>query len=55
MRPEGVRLIPPRDESALLSAIEESLAIPRTPKQPSTANENHNLRSVLDLYRELAG
>ena len=55
MRPEGVRLIPPRDENALLTAIEESLAIPRTKTQPSTAVENVNLRSVLDLYRELNG
>jgi glycosyltransferase involved in cell wall biosynthesis len=55
MRPEGVRLIPPRDENALLAAIDGALAMPRLPSQSSIASENENLMSVLDLYRELKG
>ena len=55
MRPEGVRLIPPRDEDALLAAIDGALAMPRQKSQTSRASGNENLMSVLDLYRELDG
>jgi len=55
MRPEGVRLIPPRDENALLAAIDGALAMPRPKSQAASASGNENLVSVLDLYRELTG
>jgi glycosyltransferase involved in cell wall biosynthesis len=56
MRPEGVRLIPPRDPKALLAAIEEALAKPRPKREPVAGKtENANLLAVLDLYRELVG
>jgi glycosyltransferase involved in cell wall biosynthesis len=55
MRPEGVRLIPSRDENALLAAIEEGLAKARVTGQPSTTAGNSNLTSVLNVYRELSG
>jgi glycosyltransferase involved in cell wall biosynthesis len=55
MRPEGVRLIPPRDENALLAAIDGALAMPRPKRQAASASGNENLVPVLDLYRELTG
>jgi glycosyltransferase involved in cell wall biosynthesis len=55
MRPEGVRLIPPRDENALLAAIHGTLAMARPKSQASSASGNENLMSVLDMYRQLKG
>jgi glycogen(starch) synthase len=52
MRPAGVRLIPKSDLSALLQAIEQTLAEPTTRKAPSGCDET-NLQAVLDFYRVL--
>jgi len=54
MRPEGVHLIPARDPQALLTAIKQTLAMPRLERHPASPAENGNLRAVLDLYRELS-
>jgi glycosyltransferase involved in cell wall biosynthesis len=55
MRPEGVHLIPGRNPDALIAAIEEELAKPRTQLEPAKPSENANLLAVLGLYRELMG
>jgi glycosyltransferase involved in cell wall biosynthesis len=55
MRPDAVRLISARDQSALRQAIEEELAAPRARHQPSGDASEKNLHAVLDLYRELVG
>ena len=50
MRPAGVHLIPMRDSTALVHAVEEVLAAPR----PSAVNEDdRNLRSILAIYEQL--
>jgi glycosyltransferase involved in cell wall biosynthesis len=54
MRPEGVRLIPPSNPSALHRAIQETLAAPSLIRPTQTPPDEQNLEAVLDLYRELA-
>ena len=56
MRPQGLRLIPPRDLEALLAAINEVLQFPSPKRNQSTTMtaDQGNLRTVFDLYRELA-
>lgn len=55
MRPSGVRLIPKSDQSALIAAIAQELAQPKTRPETHTADSS-NLSAVTHLYREvLAG
>jgi glycogen(starch) synthase len=53
MRPEGVRLIPQRNLSALHVAIHEALAAPSSGRSPRTTADEGNVQAVLNLYREL--
>lgn len=53
MRPSGVHLIPKSDLTALLHAIERTLAHPAV-HQNSSGNEDDNLKAVLDFYAEVA-
>lgn len=53
MRPAGVKLIPARDEKALLQAIDEALTQPGMQSQSATTAEIGNLLAVLKLYQEL--
>jgi glycogen synthase len=52
MRPAGVRLMPKSDLSALLHAIDETLAQP-APRKHSSENDDSNLKAVFDFYIEL--
>lgn len=52
MRPAGVHLIPKSDLTALLHAIDETLAHPPRP-QTLSGNDDSNLKAVLDFYVEL--
>lgn len=53
MRPEGVRLVPARDPSALEAAIQELLERPQPQKSPRMPDDSRNLCALLQLYREL--
>ena len=56
MRPEGVMLIPARSLDALVSAIENALARPRSSISSGVGGaptENRNLEEVLTLYMQL--
>lgn len=55
MRPAGVRLVPIGDSEALAAAVVDVLtaSIPKTPLAPDAGLEH--LRTVADLYREMAG
>ncbi len=52
MRPAGVRLVPKSDLSALLQAIQRTLAEPAT-RNATSGSDQANLQAVLDFYREL--
>lgn len=52
MRPAGVRLIPKSDASALLHAIDETLAQP-APRNDLPGADDSNLKAVLALYSDL--
>jgi hypothetical protein len=52
MRPEGVRLIPKADLTALMRAIGLELQGPVTPKAASGGDEG-NIKAVFEFYREL--
>ena len=54
MRPAGVRLIPKSNLSALLRAIEETLAQPSR-SQADRGIDESNVQAVFDFYRELTG
>ncbi|MGB0011138.1 MAG: glycosyltransferase [Candidatus Sulfotelmatobacter sp.] len=54
MRPAGVRLIPKSNSSALLRAIDETLAQPSR-SQADWGIDESNVQAVFDLYRELTG
>jgi glycogen synthase len=53
MRPGGVRLIPPRNLSALHGAIEAALAAPPSNRPSLIDSDEENVEAVLNLYREL--
>jgi glycogen(starch) synthase len=53
-RPAGVRLIPLRDQSAMIAAIKDLISkekLARTTAEP----DNSNISAVVDLYEQLAG
>jgi glycosyltransferase involved in cell wall biosynthesis len=53
MRPEGVRLIPPRSLAALDRAIDDALAAPPNGQRQQAAPDERNVEAVLSLYQEL--
>lgn len=54
MRPDGVRLIPTSDTSALVDAILAELRNP-APPGAKAQKDDQNLAAVLDLYRDVLG
>lgn len=52
MRPEGVHVIPIRDEDTLVSAVDRVLDLPKT-KPIIRPDDNSNIDAVIDLYEEL--
>jgi glycogen(starch) synthase len=51
-RPAGVHLIPAGDGEALIQKLDEVLTSQAQPSPPESVNDE-NIRSVIDLYREL--
>src|SRR5262245_58765629 len=53
MRPDGVRLVPPRSLNDLSSVATELLQSPQTEDETPIESGDENLRQVYDAYREL--